>query len=125
MPSIRQNSRPETLPDFRNLGVTARALIGVNLLALAAILVGEPDWGKALNMFVMTTALIEPPLLASLVLLYVGAPWLMRVPYWGGCTLVIALVLVIAASTHAMVGETAPGSLPRVLVLAALAAAVV
>jgi len=125
MPSIRQNSRPETLPDFRNLGVTARALIGVNLLALAAILVGEPDWGKALNTFVMTTALIEPPLLASLVLLYVGAPWLMRVPYWGGCTLVIALVLAIAASTHAMVGESAPGSLPRVLVLAALAAAVV
>jgi len=125
MPSIRQNPNPEALPDFRNLGVTARALIGVNLLALAAILVGEPDWGKALNMFVLTTSLIEPPLLASLALLYVGAPWLMRVPYWAGCALVIALVMAIAASTHSVVGDAAPGNLPRVLVLAALAAAVV
>src|SRR5690349_17538225 len=125
MPSIRQNSHPETLPDFRNLGVTARALIGVHLLAIAAVLAGEPDWVKALNRFVQATSLIEPPLLASLALLYVGARWLMRVPYWAGCALVIALVLAIAGLTHAVVGEAVPGSLPRVLVLAALAAAAV
>ena len=32
MPSIRQNTIPETLPDFRNLGLMARALVAANLL---------------------------------------------------------------------------------------------
>ena len=123
MPSIRQNPYPEALPDFRNLGVTARALIGVNLLALVAVVLSEPDWGNALNTFVMTAVLFEPTLLAALGLLYIAAPWLLRVPYWSGCALVIALVLAIAAATHAVVGTIAPASLMRMLVVAALAAA--
>ena len=38
MPSIKQNPATQRLPDFRNLGVMLRLLIGVNLLALAAAL---------------------------------------------------------------------------------------
>ena len=125
MPSIRQNPYPEALPDFRNLGVTARALIGVNLLALIAVLLREPNWDNALDSFVVAAALFEPPLIASLTLFYLAAPWLLRLPYWSGCALVIVLVVAIAASTHALMGAFAPGSLPRMLVLAALAAAAV
>lgn len=125
MASIRQNSHPETLPDFRNLGVTARALIGVNLLALVAILLGESDWRNVLDTYVINAALFEPPLLASLVLLYVGAPWLQRLPYWSGYAVVIAVVLICAAATHAVLGAFGAGGLARTLVLAALAAAAV
>jgi two-component system sensor histidine kinase AlgZ len=125
MPSIRQNPYPEVLPDFRNLGVTARALIAVNLLALAAILLTESDWREVLNTYVTAAAVFEPSLLASLALFYLGAPWLLRLPYWSGCAVVIAVVLVAAAATHATLGAFAVGSLVRTLVLAAVAAATV
>jgi two-component system sensor histidine kinase AlgZ len=125
MPSIRQNPFPEALPDFRNLGVTARALIGVNLLALAAMLFSESDWGNVPAAFVVKAALFEPPLLASLALLYVGTPWLLRIPYWSGCIVVIAMVLACASATHMVMGEFSDGRLARTLVLAASAAIVV
>ena len=125
MPSIRQNPFPEALPDFRNLGVTARALIVVNVLGLGAVLLSEPDWRNALDAFIVAAAQFEPPLLASLALFYIGAPWLRRVPYWIGCALVVAVVLVLAGSTHSLLNAFVAGGLMRVLVLAALAAAIV
>ena len=125
MPSIRQNPYPEALPDFRNLGVTARVLIGVNVLGLGAVLLSEPDWRNASNAFIVAAAQFEPPLLASLALFYIGAPWLLRMPYWTGCALVVAVVLLLAASTHSLLNAFVAGGLARVLVLAALAAATV
>jgi two-component system sensor histidine kinase AlgZ len=124
MPSIRQNPYPEALPDFRNLGVTARALIGVNLLALAAMLFTETDWGNLPSAFVMKAALFEPPLVASLALLYIGTPWLLRMPYWSGCMVVVAVVLASASATHVVMGEISQGSLARTLLLAASTAIV-
>ena len=125
MASIRQNPEADALPDFRNLGVTARVLVAVNLLALSSALLAEPGWGKTLDAFVRTAALFEPPLVASLLLLYAVAPWLLRMPYWRGCAMVIALVVTLAAATHlALVGFTADG-FARALVIAAATAAVV
>ena len=123
MPSIRQNPYPDALPDFRNLGITARALIGVNLLALAGALLSVADVNKALDAFVMSAALLEPPLMASLVLLYAGSPWLLRLPYWSGCAAMLAVVLALTAATHAVLGEFVDTSLSRALLLAAAATA--
>jgi len=78
-----------------------------------------------MNTYVTAAAVFEPSLLASLALFYVGAPWLLRLPYWSGCVVVIAVVLAVVAATHAMLGAFAAGGLPRTLVLAALATAVV
>src|SRR5713226_8401286 len=100
MLSIRQNSGSDGLPDFRNLGVIARVLIAVNLLAAAA-------------------AHIEPPLIASLLVLYAAAPWLLRLPYAVGCAAVVALAVALAWATHAALGQLAAGGLARTLVLAA------
>ncbi len=125
MPSIRQNPYPEALPDFRNLGITARALIAVNLLALIAALLAEQDWTAMVDAYVMRAARFEPPLVASLVLLYALAPWLLRFSYWSGSLLVIAVVLIFTAGTHLLLGDFAPGGIVRALVLAASCAAVV
>ena len=81
------------LPDFRNLGVMARVLIVVNLLALAAALVAARDFAGMLDEFVLGAARAEPPLVATLAVLYAAAPWLRRMPYWSGIAAVIALVL--------------------------------
>ncbi len=125
MPSIRQNPGPDALQDFRNLGVMARALVAVNLLGLAAALASEAELMRALEAFVLSTVLIEPPLLASLALLYAAAPWLRRLPYWPACALIVGLALALAAATHAALGQPAGISLGRVLAFAATCAVLV
>jgi two-component system sensor histidine kinase AlgZ len=125
MASIRQNQYPNALPDFRNLGVMARALLFVNLLAILAAAAAESDWNRAFDMFVVSTVLIEPPLLASLLLLLAAAPLLRRLPYWLGCALVLALVLALAAGTHALVGAIAGISFGRTLAFASVATVLV
>jgi two-component system sensor histidine kinase AlgZ len=125
MPSIRQNSHPDALPDFRNLGVVARALVAVNLLGLGAALAGEADLMRSLDAFVRSTVLIEPPLLATLATLYAASPLLRRLPYWPACVLVVALALALAAATRLELGQFADIGLPRVLAFTAVSAAIV
>jgi len=125
MASIRQNSYPDSLPDFRNLGVVARALVAVNLLGLGAALASEADWMRALDAFVQNTVLIEPPLLATLATLYAASPLLRRLPYWPACVLIVALALALAAATRTELGQFADVSLARVLAFTAAGAVVV
>ena len=125
MPSIRQNSYPNALPDFRNLGVVARALVAVNLLGLGAALASEADWMRSLDAFVQNTVLIEPPLLATLATLYAASPLLRRLPYWPACIGVVALALALAAATRSELGQFAGVGLARVLAFTAASATIV
>jgi two-component system, LytTR family, sensor histidine kinase AlgZ len=125
MASIRQNHSQNALPEFRNFGVMARALLAVNLLALAAALASEADGGRALDAFVQSTVLVEPPLLASLVLLSAAAPLLRRMPYWLACAMVLALALALAAATHAALAPVAGTGMGRTLLFAGAATVVV
>ena len=125
MASIRQNHNPNALPDFRNLGVIARALLAVNLFGIAVALAAEATWLRAVEAFVLSTVLIEPPLLAGLTLLYACAPWLRRLSYWTGCAVVVALALALAVAMRAALGGFADVSLARALLFAACAAALV
>lgn len=125
MPSIRQNLYADALPDFRNLGVVARTLLAVNLFGLAVAFAAEPEWRRALDAFVLSTVLIEPPLLAVLVVLYAATPALRRLPYWAGCALAAALTLAFAACAQLAIGQGADVSLGRVLAFAATAVALV
>ncbi|MBC7803503.1 MAG: histidine kinase [Candidatus Parcubacteria bacterium] len=113
------------LPDFRNLGLMARALVAANLLAMSAALLAEPEWSKMLDSFVVNAAFFEPPLLASLAAFYAGAPWLRRLPYLEGCVLMVAVVLAFTVVTHAALADFAMAGTARSLLLAALAAAAV
>ena len=123
--SIKQNFSDPALPDFRNLGVIARVLLGVNALAVAATLVAEPAWGGAMERFLRGATLVEPILLVTLVVLYALAPLLARLRYWQGCAAVLALTLALSGGMHlalaGMDAVAAPG-LARTLALAALAA---
>jgi two-component system sensor histidine kinase AlgZ len=125
MVSIRQNHAANALPDFRNLGVVARGLVAVNLLGLAAALAGEADWTRALDAFVRNAVLIEPPLLMTLIVLYLASPSLRRLPYWLACTAVLALALALAAATRSALGEFSETTLARVLAFTAASTAAV
>lgn len=97
MPSIKQNPATQRLPDFRNLGVMLRLLIGVNLLALAAALVLVPDIRGWPLRYLEMAAWVEPQLLAALLLLALVRDLLWRLPMPYGVALVLILVMGQAA----------------------------
>ena len=121
---IRQNVQPDALPDFRNLGVIARIVIGAHLLALGAVVYAEPAWPAMLERYMRAAVLLEPVLLGSLAVLYFGSDSFARLPYWAGCMAVLALVVALTALAHAYFEPGAAASTPRALALAAIVTAV-
>src|SRR5258708_16272695 len=103
MVSIRQTTYPDSLPDFHNLGVIARVLVAVNAIALGGALFATPDLAQAIDRFPQIAALVEPLLLACLVVLFVLSPLLARLPYWAGCAAVMPLRLPLPALLPAAV----------------------
>ena len=125
MTSIRPKAYTDLLPDFRNLGVVARVLIAVNVLAFAAALLIASAPAQALAQFVTLGAYVEPLLIVQLLTLSALSPWLVRLPYGVGFVLVVGLVMAMTALYHHAVlqltGE-APPPLARTLPLVALVA---
>ncbi|MSQ54869.1 MAG: sensor histidine kinase [Betaproteobacteria bacterium] len=102
MASIRQDVSSDALPDFRNLGVIARVLIGVNAVLLAAVIYAQPGPEAAFDAFLRAATLLEPLLVASVAVLYFAAPALARLPYLAGGAVVVALELALAAGVHGL-----------------------
>ena len=121
MVSIRPKSSTDLLPDFRNLAVIARILLGVNVAVLAATLFAAPDFMQALERFVYAAAYVEPLLLAIIVVLFVLSAVLRGLPYWAGFVAVLVLVAALVAAYFSVIGGT--GTLARMLALAVLLAA--
>lgn len=69
MTSIRQNQELPRLPEFGNIGVWLRILLSVNLGALLAALAANETLLHLPFEFAVLAASVEPPLIASLVLL--------------------------------------------------------
>ena len=100
MASIRQDVSSDALPDFRNLGVIARVLIGVNAVLLAAATYAHADTEAVFGAFLRAATLAESLLVASAVVLYFAGPALGRLPYLAGGAAVVALELGLSAAIH-------------------------
>ena len=90
------------MPDFRNLGVIARILLGVNGAALAVALVrahGAVDFGAR---FFEIALWVEPVLFAALAVLYAASARLVRLRYAAGVACVLVLVALLSASLSAV-----------------------
>jgi two-component system sensor histidine kinase AlgZ len=125
MPSIRQNTFSDLLPDFRNLAVIARVLVAVNALALIAALYAAPSLRAALERFVEDAAFLEPLLFIEVAVLFALSRQLGRLSYPIGCTLVIALAAALAALYQAALSSLQlPNAMARSALFAALLAAV-
>ena len=68
------------LPDFQNLGVWLRVLLGANLLLLVTALIGNRALEQLPGEIAALAARVEPTLLLALALLYTLGPWLRRLP---------------------------------------------
>lgn len=123
MESIRQDVSADALPDFRNLGVTARILIGANGALLAAAWYAAP--ADPFDHFLASATLVEPMLLANVVVLYAISPVLARLPYAAGCAAVFAVELALAGGLHAAlaIAGGVASSLARSLAFSALGTA--
>ncbi len=92
--NIDQNAPYDSLPDFRNLGVTVRILLLGNIGGFAAALIQSRDMVQFAQQFAELAAVLEPVLLLSLLSLYVLSKWLSRLPYAWGIAIVMLLVAV-------------------------------
>ena len=125
--SIRQNPQATRLPDFGNLGVMLRILLAVNLLALGAALARNGELGLLPRELVELAALVEPPLIAAVLLLYAANRSLARLPYAAAVTAIGVAGAVLAALFQALLSP--PGlplaGLPRAALWGALVAATI
>jgi two-component system sensor histidine kinase AlgZ len=99
-PSIRHNLLATALPDFRNLGVWLRILLGVNLLGLLWVLARNNDWHLLAGEFIDIALWLEPPLFMLLPLLHLFNPRLANLPPRLGKLAIICLALLVVGAQH-------------------------
>jgi len=91
MPSISQNPSSHVLPDWRNLGVLLRILLGANGLALFAALTQADGLWHWMQRFAEFAAWLEAPLLLAIILLAVLRDVLGRLSPWSGRLAVLTI----------------------------------
>lgn len=101
MPSIRQNP-VHPLPDWRNLGVLLRVLLGANLLALLAALALPGGLAGWLGRYTMIAAWLEPALLFTLGILALLRDPLRRLPLAWGRAVVVGIAAVVASLQYVL-----------------------
>ena len=103
--SIKQNARPDTLPNFRNLGIVLRILLISNGLAVLQAIMLANAWTDVAPRMMQIATLLAPVLLASLMLLWAAQPWLHRLPYRQGALAAMAIVVVLTLAIYEFGGE--------------------
>ena len=103
--SINQNLHPDTLPNFRNMGVTLRTVLLVNGMALLMVLADAMSWGGIAQRMTDISSLLQPVLLSSLLLLFVLNPLFARMTYWQGAGAVVLLAGMITLAIYRLGGE--------------------
>lgn len=128
MASINQNAYPDSLPDFRNLGVMLRILVIVNAMGFAAALFKTSTWQGFVQEFMEVAAVIQPLLLLSLLLLYVLYRQLAHLPYAIGIAAVLLLELILTTAVYWLsemtAGNMSMQAISRYWILALAATAV-
>jgi two-component system sensor histidine kinase AlgZ len=118
-----------TLPDFRNLGILLRTVVALQVFGLLAALVNAADLSGVPGLFFRYTAYLEPPLLGAILVLYLAAPRLNTLPPRLGLLLSLLASMLGAAFWHVLLEWRAAAdqaaSLPRTLLLAAVAAGLI
>ncbi|MFA6969828.1 MAG: histidine kinase [Gallionella sp.] len=103
--SIKQNYLSDALPNFRNLGVTLRLLLLVNGIAVMLAVLQANGWMDVLTQLMQIASLFTPVVLASLLLLWLGQPWLNKLAYWRGMLTVNIIVGALTLFIYYFGGE--------------------
>ena len=98
--SINQNSTPISLPNFCNLGAMLRVLLLVNGISVAGALLKSQSLGAWRDEFVLMSAVVQPAVLLSLVLLCLTRRWLQALHYPVGVLLLLLGELLVVTLLH-------------------------
>ena len=102
--SINQNTAANVLPNFRNLGVALRSLLLANGMVLLDAVAQATSWSDIAQQMIAVSALLQPVLLSSLLLLFMLNSGLARLRYQQGVTTVIILVMTVALAIYELAG---------------------
>jgi two-component system sensor histidine kinase AlgZ len=105
MQSINQKTLTDALPDFRNLGVILRSLLLVNGMVLLVAFAQASSWQDIVERMIDISALLQPVLLLNLSLLFMLNPWLERLTYKQGTTVVLLLAMTVTLMTYHLGGK--------------------
>ena len=103
--SINQNHLPDALPDFQSMGVILRVVLLTNGMALLAAIAQAASWPDIAQRMLSISALLQPVLLSSLLLLYVFNSLLARLPYRQGAAAVLLLLVMDMLAIYHLGGE--------------------
>lgn len=103
--SINQNLHPDTLPNFRNMGVILRTVLLVNGMASMLALAGASSGADIAQRMTDISTLLQPVLLTNLLLLFVFNPVLIRLAYWQGAGATLLLTTVVTLAIYYLGGE--------------------
>jgi two-component system sensor histidine kinase AlgZ len=113
MASINQNRHPNLLPDFRNLGVMLRLLVIVIAMTVVAAALKSSNWHDMLDQWLRISALVQPMVILSLLLLGLADRWLHKLDYLLAVAMIVAVELGIASvvviATSAVFMPDTPG----------------
>lgn len=101
--AMRKSNR---LPNLRNLGVALRILVITNgLFALIAIILST-NASEFVALVTGISAIAQPMLLLSVLLLYASYPLLKKLRYWHGIIAIFSIVLFSCYSLHWLLTQT-------------------
>ena len=107
---IRQSAPEAALPDFRNLGVVLRIVVAVNAGAALAAFARQTVPAALFADWTLTTTMVEPPLFATLAVLWLAAPWLARQPYLTGVGVVALVALAASLAFYPLFRQMVPAA---------------
>lgn len=99
-PSINQNANASVLPNFRNLGILLRILVIVDGICLAAALLKTGEPLRLMEELIDMSALAQPILLLSLLVLAAANDWLQKLRYWYAIAMLVAIELAVTTAVY-------------------------
>ena len=115
--SINQGLHRDALPDFRNMGVLLRIVCLVTLASFLAAVLQAERWDDVWAQLTGTSAIVQPALALSTLILPGANAWLHRLSYRAGIATVIATEVLIVTLIHrllnALIGESSTFHLER------------
>ena len=98
--SINQNANAGALPNFRNLGILLRILVIVDGMCLAAALLKTNEPLALMEELIDLSALLQPILILSLLILAAANDWLHRLRYSYAIATLIAIELAVTTAVY-------------------------
>ena len=103
MASINQNAYTSALPNFRNLGILLRILLIVNMCGIGAAVMAASTLAEAWQELLGISALLQPLIIVTLLVLVALNTVLHRLPYYLGAIAIGAIVLMLLGGMAVLV----------------------